>query len=166
MHLHETLEVPTDAHRAARLLAEPALAEAVARQVGALAHDVAVTGTPDGAFTVSTRLTLPTDDVPAHLRGLVGARIVVHQVEAWRAPAADGARSGTVTVEIPGAPVRVTGTVTLAPVAADACRLEHEGDVRASVPLFGSMVEQAAAGALRRALAAQHQELRRRATQP
>jgi hypothetical protein len=60
----------------------------------------------------------------------------------------------------------VTGTVTLSPVAADACRLEHEGDVRASVPLFGSMVEQAAAGALRRALAAQHQELRRRATQP
>lgn len=166
MHLHETFELPADAQRVARLLADPALTQAVARRVGALDDHVEVAGSPEGEFAVTSRFALPTDGVPAALRGMVGARIEVRQVEQWGPPAADGTRAGTVAIEFPGAPVRVTGTVTLTPAGPAASRLVHDGDVRASVPLFGAMVEQAASGALGRALEAQRAELHERATQP
>lgn len=166
MHVHETIDLPTDARRVARLLADPGLAEAVADRLGAVAHTTDVTGSPDGAFTVTSRLTLPSDSVPSHLRAMVGPRIEVHQVETWQAPAADGSRAGSVTIDFPGAPVRVTGTTALRATGAAGCALERDGDVRASVPLFGATVEQAAAGALRRALEAHGAELHERATQP
>lgn len=166
MHLHETFELPADVHRVARLLADPTLTEAVARRVGALDEDVEVVGSPDAGFVVTSRLGLPTDGVPGALRGMVGARIEVRQVERWPSAAGDGARTATVAIEFPGAPVRVSGSVTLTPTGPDASRVVYDGDVRASVPLFGSMVEQAAAGALRQALEAQRAELHERATQP
>jgi hypothetical protein len=57
-----------------------------------------------------------------------------------------------VVVEIAGAPVRLTGTVTLAPEGTDGAVLTYDGELKASVPLFASAVEQAAAGAVRSAL--------------
>jgi len=166
VHVHETIDLPADAHRVARLLADPTLAEAVGRRLKALDQHTDVTGAPAGAFAVTTRLALPTDSVPSHLRAMVGSRIEVRQVESWQPPAADGSREGTVAIEFPGAPVRVTGTLALRATGPAACRLDHDGEVRASVPLFGATVEQAAAGALRQALAAHAAELHERATQP
>ncbi|MDM7854062.1 DUF2505 domain-containing protein [Cellulomonas alba] len=166
MHVHETLDLPTDAQRVARLLADPGLAQAVADRLGAVAHTTEVTGSPDGSFAVTSRLTLPSDSVPSHLRAMVGPRIEVRQVESWQAPSPDGSREGTVAIEFPGAPVRVTGRTALRATGPAGCTLERDGDVRASVPLFGATVEQAAAGALRRALEAHGAELHERATQP
>ena len=53
-----------------------------------------ITGSPDAAFTVTTRRSLPTDQIPSHLRSFVGNRIDVRQVEAWEAAAPDGSRVG------------------------------------------------------------------------
>jgi hypothetical protein len=60
-----------------------------------------------------------------------------------------------VVVEISGAPVRLTGTVTLSPDGTDGSRITYDGDLKASVPLFGSAIEQAAVGAVRSALQAE-----------
>ncbi|UCN15874.1 DUF2505 domain-containing protein [Cellulomonas iranensis] len=153
MHLHVTIDLPTDAHGAARLLADPAYVAAKVREAGAVDQHVDVTGAVDGAFTVTTRRQLPTGQIPAHLRAFVGDRIDVRQVEAWEAAGEDGARAGTVVVEIAGAPVRVTGRTTLEPVAPGTSRVVYDGEVRAAVPLFAAAVEEAAGGAVRAALA-------------
>jgi hypothetical protein len=152
VRLSVTLDLPTDAHAAARLLADPEYVHQKVRASGALEQHVDVTGSADGAFTVTTRRALPTDQIPAHLRSLVGNRIDVRQVEAWEAPDADGARVGTVVVEIAGAPVRLSGRTSLTGTAAGSTTVAYDGDLRASVPLFGSAIEQATAGAVRSAL--------------
>lgn len=152
MQLHVTIDLATDAHGAARMLADPDYVHTKMRAAGAVDRQVDVTGTPAAAFTVTMRRALPTEQIPAHLRALVGDRIDVRQVEAWEAPAADGSRSGTVVVEIAGAPVRLTGRTRLSSTGPAGAQVTYEGEVRASVPLFAAAVEEAAGAAVRAAL--------------
>jgi hypothetical protein len=164
VRLSVTLDLPTDAHAAARLLADPEYVHQKVRASGALEQHVDVTGSPDEAFTVTTRRALPTDQIPAHLRGFVGTRIDVRQVEAWEAPAADGSRVGTVVVEIAGAPVRLSGRTALTPSpggSPGSTTVTYDGELRATVPLFGSAIEQATAGAIRSALEVEQDVARR-----
>ncbi|WP_456789366.1 DUF2505 domain-containing protein [Cellulomonas sp. P5_C5] len=152
MRLSVTLDLPTDVRAAAQLLADPEYVHRKVRASGALEQHVDVTGDPDEAFTVTTRRALPTDQIPAHLRGFVGNQIDVRQVEAWEAPASDGSRVGTVVVEIAGAPVRLSGRTALTPTGTGSTTVSYDGDLRATVPLFASAIEQATAGAIRSAL--------------
>jgi len=159
VHLTETIVLPTDPRSAARLLADPEFVREVVAAAGATCEQVDVTGSvgadPAGAFTVTTRRTLPADQIPPHLRAFVGGRIEVRQVEAWEAPEDDGARVGTVAVEVVGAPVRLTARATLVPHGTGATAVRYDGELRASVPLFGAAVEEATAAAVRAALEAQ-----------
>ena len=152
MQLHVTIDLPTGAADAARMLADPAYVHAKLRAAGAVDQQVDVTGTPDAAFTVTSRRALPTGQIPAHLRPFVGDRIDVRQVEAWEGPGDDGARTGTVVVEIAGAPVRVTGRASLAPDGPDRSVVTYDGEVKAAVPLFAAAVEEAAAATVLAAL--------------
>ena len=154
MQLRVTLDVPTDLAAAGRMLADPAYVRAKVAATGDADGEVVVAGTPADGFTVTTRRSLPTDQIPAQLRSLVGARIDVRQVEAWDEPDEDG-RHGTVVVEVVGAPVRLTGRTSLRAVSPYACTLTYDGELRAAVPLFGAAVEKAAAGAVRDALQAE-----------
>ena len=61
MRLSVTLDLPTDARAAARLLADPEYVHLKVRASGALEQHVDVTGDADDAFTVTTRRALPTD---------------------------------------------------------------------------------------------------------
>jgi hypothetical protein len=161
VRLSVTIDLPTDAHAAARLLADPDYVHQKVRATGALEQHVDVTGAPADAFTVTTRRALPTDQIPAHLRGFVGTRIDIRQVEAWEAPEADGSRVGTVVVEIAGAPVRLSGRTSLAPAGQGSTTVTYDGELRASVPLFGSAIEQATADAIRSALQVEQDVARR-----
>ena len=161
MRLSVTLDLPTDVRTAAQLLADPEYVHQKVRASGALEQHVDVTGDPDDAFTVTTRRALPTDQIPAHLRSFVGSQIDVRQVEAWEAPAPDGSRVGTVVVEIAGAPVRLSGRTALTPSDAGTTTVTYDGELRATVPLFASAIEQAAAGAIRSALEVEQDVARR-----
>jgi hypothetical protein len=154
VHLHVPLELAGAPDAVAAMLADPEYVHEKVRASGALDQQVDVVPGEHGAFTVTTRRSLPTDQIPANVRGFVGSRLDVRQVEAWEGPAPDGSRRGTVVVEITGAPVRLTGTVSLRPVAGGTT-LAYEGDVKAAIPLFASTVEQAAGGAIRSALASE-----------
>jgi hypothetical protein len=59
-----------------------------------------------------------------------------------------------VVVEITGAPVRLTGTMALVPEGEQTVQ-QYDGDLRATIPLFGSAVEQATATAVRAAIDAE-----------
>ncbi|MGN8245686.1 DUF2505 domain-containing protein [Cellulomonas soli] len=147
-----TLDLPTDARAAAVMLADPLYVQQKVQASGALDQQVDVVGDAGAGFTVTIRRGLPTDAIPANLRGFVGARLDVRQVEVWEPAVADGSRGGTVVLEITGAPVRLTGRVGLAALGPDASRLTYEGEVKAAVPLFGAVVEEAASEAVRAAL--------------
>lgn len=155
MQLVERFEYPADPEAVARMMADPGFVEVKVRATGALEQQVDVTGTADGAFTVTTRRSMPTDAIPANFRTLVGSVLDVRQVEAWEAPVGD-VRHGTIVVEIAGAPVRLTGTSRLEPLDDGRTVLHIQGEVKASIPLFGSAVEQAAGGAVSAAVAAEH----------
>ncbi|QAY68942.1 DUF2505 domain-containing protein [Xylanimonas protaetiae] len=113
-----------------------------------------LSGTVADGFTVVVRRTLPTDLIPPQVRPFVGDRLEVRQAEVWEAPQGDHV-VGTVALEIAGAPVRVTGTVRLEPLPDGGTRQVYDGEVRASVPLFGAVVEEAAARSVRSTLLAE-----------
>lgn len=155
MHLSAESRYAADVARVSAMLADEAFVEAKVRASGALSQVVDVVRHADGSFTVTTRRQMPTTEIPAQFRSLVGASLEVRQVEAWEAPEGPG-RRGTVVVEITGAPVRMTGTLRLGP-APDGTGTVHgvEGELKASVPLFAAAVEEATAKAVRGALAAE-----------
>lgn len=155
MHLTVELTFPADVEDVAAALADEAFVRWRAdRAASGSVEQVDVSGTPADGFTVAVRRTLPTDLIPPQVRPFVGDHLEVRQAEAWEAPS-EGRRVGTVAVEITGAPVRLTGTVRLEPLPDGGCRQLYDGDVRASVPLFGDAVARAAARTVRTTLEAE-----------
>ncbi len=154
MHLSATLRYDADVERVAAMLADREFVEAKVRASGALSQQVDVVGSADEAFTVTTRRQMPSTGIPAQFRSLVGPSLEVRQVEAWEAPDGDG-RRGTVVVEVTGAPVRLTGTMLLATTGDGGTWHSLDGELKASIPLFASAVEEATAAGLREAIAAE-----------
>lgn len=162
MHLTVDLTYPASRDEVAAMLADERFVRwRSERTVGAgtpgggTVAQADVTGSTRNGFTVVVRRTLDTDQIPAQARALVGNSLEIRQAEAWEAEA-DGQRLGTLSVEIIGAPVRISGTVRLASLPDGAgTSLTYDGDVRATVPLFGTVVEDAAARAVRTALEAE-----------
>jgi hypothetical protein len=110
----------------------------------------------DGAAVITTRRELPTDDIPDYARGFVGTTLDVVRVDRWEAPAADGSREGTISLEIRGAPIRLHGTMELRPDDAG-CEEAIVGDLKASIPLLGGKMEKAAEPALMSAIRKEEQ---------
>ncbi|WP_234346483.1 DUF2505 domain-containing protein [Cellulomonas timonensis] len=154
MHLRISFTLAASPTTVAAMLADPAYVEAKVRASGAIEQQVDVVPAEDGAFTVTSRRALPTDQIPANMRAFIGSQIDVRQVEAWEPPGLDNTRAGTVVVEISGAPVRLTGSIRLSAEGAGSA-IVYEGDLKAAIPLFAGAVEDAAASAIRSALAAE-----------
>ena len=133
----------------------PAPVEAVAGMLATEAYvreTVAATGSagrvevvraPDGTVTITTRQRLSADRIPAAYRSLVGGSLEIHRVDVWEAPAGSS-RHGTLAIDVTGAPVRVTGTLALAP-AAEGSSLTFAGVVKAAVPFVARAIERAIA---------------------
>lgn len=151
MQFESTIEYPADVETVAAMLADEEFVRRKIEASGALDSSQEVLREGQ-AFTVTTRRKLPTDQVPASFRSLVGQSLDVRLVEAWEAPHADGSRAGTLSLDIVGAPVSVRGRMSLRP-AGSATVQTFAGDITASVPLFGRPIERAAAGAVDKVLA-------------
>lgn len=145
MEFTASIEFDAPAAEVAAMLADAEYARRKVTLSGATSGTADVLGDADGPFTVTTRRVMPTTDIPAAYRSLVGSSLEIRQVEAWEAPAADGSRRGTLALDVTGAPVRVTGSVALLP-APDGRSVERvTGDIKASVPFVGRAVERAVA---------------------
>jgi hypothetical protein len=156
VRVEDQIHYPATPEEVATMLADPGFVERKVAATGALSHDADVTGTAGSAFTVTTRRTMPTDTLPEVARTFVGDTIDIRQVEAWEAAAPDGSRAGTVVVEIIGAPMRLTGTLSLAPDG-DGTLEVLAGDLKASVPLVGGKLERAAEPAFLAAVRKEHE---------
>jgi hypothetical protein len=155
MHVASQATFAADPATVARMLADPAYVDAKVRASGALSHEATIDGDASGPFTVTTTRHLPTDAIPAQFRAMIGSSIEVRMVEAWGPPQSDG-RDGQMTVEIVGAPVRMTGTAQLRSHA-EGSHAEIDGELTASIPLFGAKIEQATAEAISTAVLAEEQ---------
>lgn len=155
MHFSASTAYPVAPAVVAAMLADEDFVARRGAAAGASAHAYEVHR--DGeAFTVTSRLQMPTTMVPASFRSLVGDTLDVRMVEAWGPPAADGSRSSTFSVDIQGVPVRVTGTQQLRPTAAGTTET-YDGEVVASIPLFGKHIEKAASDAVGTVVAAEQE---------
>jgi hypothetical protein len=117
---------------------------------GALHHTVSIVARDGRTIIVSTR-DMPADDFPSFVRSMVGDTLPVTETQEWGPPDPNGARNGTLSVEISGAPVALDGTLSLA-LGGLGCIETIDGDLKARIPLIGSKVEQAAAPAVRGAI--------------
>ncbi len=133
------------------MLTDKAFQERKCAATGALSCEVTIETAADGSVVVLTDRTLPTDPIPEFVRRFVGETVRVTERTVWQPPAADGARAGTLEMEVIGSPVRMTGALRLA--AAGAGTAENlDADLKASVPLIGGKVEKAAAPAVQKAI--------------
>jgi hypothetical protein len=154
VHLSAQAQYDATVQHVAAMLADPEFVEAKVRASGATSQQVDVVGSSDEAFTVTTRRQMPTTSIPSQFRSFVGASLEVRQVEAWEGPE-PGARRGTVVVEVTGAPVRLTGTMHLSTGPDGGTAHRYDGELKASIPLFGAAVEEAMAAAVHDAIAAE-----------
>lgn len=150
MQLTAQLDYPAGPEAVFAMLTDRAFLEQVCAATGALSSSVDVVEAAGGA-TVSTRRDMPTDQVPDFFKRFVGRTVTAVRVDQWNAAQADGSRTGTITLEIAGAPVRLTGTLQLR-AAGDQTVEDVDADLKASVPLIGGKVEQAAEPAVRAGL--------------
>lgn len=112
--------------------------------------DVTVTVSGDPAVVVSRR-TLPIpEELPSFAKSLVGDGIVVEETHTWGEAAADGRRVADVTLVFPSMPVKVVGTMTLAP-AGDGTDVTLEVSITASMPMVGPVIEQGVKAQIRSA---------------
>lgn len=144
MKLHETLTLPLTAREAASMYADPDYTEIRRRTLGATRAESSVEGSPEGAFTVRTELSMPTDRVPDMVKPFVGSSVTIHEKQSWSAPAADGGREGTMTLEVAGTPAGLNAALRLAPSGEEASSVEIDGDLVAKIPLLGPRLEKAA----------------------
>lgn len=93
----------------------------------------------DGSVTLVTRRVVPID-VPGFAKKVLSPSQSVTQTDAWGPATADGERRGTFIVESRGTPVRVTGTLHLAPAGEGACTNVSEVDIECRVPLIGGRI--------------------------
>ncbi len=141
MKLTAEMRYPADPNQVYLMLRDPAFQERVCLASDPVSHRVdVVDGDGDGA-TITTSRELPTDEFPGLIRKFVGATVEVVRVDTWGPAASDGSRSGTLAVDIKGAPIGLTGTITLAPSQGGGSVVEIHGNLKASVPLIGGKIE-------------------------
>lgn len=153
MRISIDLHFPAATDAVVRLINDEDFIRYRAQRTRSRVVQVDVTPGPDGSFTSAVRRTISSELIPPHVRQLVGNELEIRQTEAWAEPRSgpQGDRHGTVAVEITGAPVRMTGSILLTP-SDQGSVMTYSGEIKSSLPLFGTAVEKAAADAIEQAL--------------
>lgn len=84
---------------------------------------------------------------PSMVAKFTGGTLNVVETIVWQPAGADGTRTGTILIEVPGQPVRLAGTVSIDRVNGGSAMI-MAGDLRINVPLIGKKLEQSAAPAM------------------
>jgi Protein of unknown function (DUF2505) len=155
MKISATLDYAATPHEVFTMLADEAFQTRKCAATGALNHTVSISAQGDRTVIVSSR-DLPTDGFPAFVKSLVGATLAITETQDWGPAGTDGARQGTLTVDIVGAAIDLDGTLSLTPAGQGSVE-SVEGDLKARVPLFGGRIEKAAAPAIESAISVERE---------
>ena len=139
--LHYEATYPAAFERVMSVLTDPDFLSAYAKEVGALAHDVAVARGGAG-FEVQTRVTMtvPTDGVPAVLKRLVTPTVEIIEVRTWQAADETQCR-GVLAVDASarGRSARVRGSLLLSSGSRGATQFVVDGQSAVDVRLLGEL---------------------------
>lgn len=113
---------------------------------GALNHDATISRSGERTRIVVDR-DLPTDRLPDFVKSMVGQTLSVTETWQFGAAGVGGGRDGSLRVEVKGTPIALAAAVVLAPSGAGTL-ITIDGDLKASIPLFGAKIEKAAAPAV------------------
>ena len=116
------------------MLADPAFRKASADAMGVISADVTITPQGDG-IRVHIDQVQPTDGVPGFAKRFAGETTRAVQTEEWDSPA-----GGTITIETPGKPTSIKGTLALSESGGRTTET-LEAEVKVKVPLIGGKLE-------------------------
>ncbi|MFL6100381.1 MAG: DUF2505 domain-containing protein [Actinomycetales bacterium] len=151
MDIDADLHYPAGPDRVMKVISDPAFQDEKCRQTGALTHTASVT-TPGDRVVIHTVRNMPTDSLPDFAKTFLGGKLEVREVQEWGPAGADGARDGTLRVEIANTPMKLDGTMAMRPAGADATDVTIRSALKANIPFIGGKAEQAAAGPIRAAI--------------
>jgi hypothetical protein len=155
MRITETITYAAAPDAVYAMVTDPAFQVRKCVEAGAHHHEAAVQPAGEGARVVTKR-DLPSDGLPDFAKSIIGSTLSVTETYQWGAAQDGGVRSGTLTVEVKGAPVAMKSTVRLAPSPLGT-EITIDGDLKASIPLLGGKVEKAAAPAVVHAIRSEHE---------
>lgn len=142
--INESMSYTASVEDVAALYADPEYGKSRAESFGSAQAKVTITGDAASSFTVRTTVIAPKALIPAKYRSLVGDSVEVTETQRWNAPSGADDRTGTMTIEVKGAPMSFDGTFTVKPTSSG-CRLDVSASLSVKIPLMGSAIEKAAA---------------------
>jgi hypothetical protein len=116
------------------MLSDPAFRKVSADAMGVISADVVITPNGDG-ISVRIDQVQPTEGIPGFARKFAGETTRAVQTEEWVSPA-----GGTITIETPGKPTSIKGTLALSE-SGDRTTETLEVEVKVKVPLLGGKLE-------------------------
>jgi hypothetical protein len=116
------------------MLSDPGFRQASADAMGVLSADVTITPNGEG-ISVHIDQVQPTEGVPGFARKFAGETTRAVQTEEWGSPA-----GGTITIETPGKPTSIKGTLSLNESGGRTTET-LEAEVKVKVPLIGGKLE-------------------------
>jgi uncharacterized protein YndB with AHSA1/START domain len=116
------------------MLSDPAFRQASADAAGVISAEVTIAAKGEG-LSVHIDQVQPTEGVPGFARRFAGETTRAVQTEEWSSPA-----GGTITIETPGKPTSIRGTLTLTESGGRTTET-MEAEVKVKVPLIGGKLE-------------------------
>jgi carbon monoxide dehydrogenase subunit G len=116
------------------MLADPAFREAVAEAMDVISADVELERDGEG-FTLTIDQLQKTDDLPGFARTFAGDSTQAIQREVWLSDT-----SGNLSIEAPGKPTNISGTIRLEAAGAGTTEVV-ELEIKVKVPLIGGKLE-------------------------
>lgn len=145
MHFRHTLSYDAPPDQVFEMLADPAFREQVSEALDVVSATIGVERTGEG-FVFTNDHVQRTTDLPAIARKITGDTTRVIQVEEWPDP-----QGGSVEIDSPGKPSRISGTVALVPEGEGTSEVV-ELDLQVKVPVVGGKLERLLADQIREAL--------------
>jgi hypothetical protein len=132
------------------MLADPSFRERVSLAREVKSFDVTLTPTGSGFSLVNDQVQ-PTAGLPSFAKKFAGETTKAIQREEW-----SDHSSGTLTIETPGKPTSMTGTITLS-ASGEGTVERVELEIKAKVPLIGGKLESLMADQVREGMDIEHQ---------
>lgn len=144
MRISETWTYPTTPEQVWAVMCDTGFQDRKCAEAGATAYETSVTPDDRGGAVIRAERTMPTEGVPDQFRSLVGSTVQVVETQTWHGPDADGSRTGSVDVRIQGAPLTMTGDLSMR-ADTEGTTLSLDGKLKARIPLLGGKIEKSVA---------------------
>ena len=128
------------------LFADPEIVRARYEAAGDRDLEILECGPGGGGFVIHTRRTVDVEGLPGFATKVIKPTNTMEQIDRWDEPDTDGSRNGTFTIEVKGAPVKVSGHMSLEPTADGGTRHTINGKFDVKVPLIGGKIASWAEG--------------------